>query len=98
MEKDTVLLSIDKYNDLKEFKTQIEEGKTLTIISSGREFFSQRKYITTEKAIKEIAEANKLLQEENEDLRNERQKIKKTLINDFKKMSYWEFRKWKKSN
>jgi len=68
MEKDTVLLAVEKYNELRDFKKGIEEGKTLVIIS-GWNCYKQT-FITTEKALEEIAEANKLLQKENEDLRN----------------------------
>jgi len=33
MEKDTVLLAVEKYNELRDFKQKIEEGKTLVIVS-----------------------------------------------------------------
>lgn len=91
MEKDTVLLDVEKYNELRDFKQKIEEGKTL-VITSGWNYY-QQSFITTEKALIEIAEANKLLQKENEELR----KPKEITLNDIKKMSYWEFRKWRKS-
>jgi hypothetical protein len=91
MEKDTVLLAIEKYNELRDFKQKIEEGKTLVIISGCN--YYRKDFITTEKALEEIAAANKLLQKENEELR----KPKEIKLNDIKKMSYWEFRKWRKS-
>jgi len=91
MEKDTVLLDVEKYNELRDFKQKIEEGKTLVIISGWN--FYRKDFITTEKALEEIAAENKLLQKENEELR----KSKEIKLNDIKKMSYWEFRKWRKS-
>jgi hypothetical protein len=91
MEKDTVLLDVEKYNELRDFKQKIEEGKTIVIISGWN--YYRKDFITTEKALEEIAEANKLLQKENEELR----KPKEITLNDIKKMSYWEFRKWRKS-
>jgi hypothetical protein len=94
MEKDTVLLAVEKYNELRDFKQKIEEGKTLVIVSGWN--YYQKDFITTEKALEEIAAANKLLQKENEDLRNAN-KPKEITLNDIKKMSYWEFRKWRKS-
>ncbi len=94
MEKGTVLLDVEKYNELRDFKQKIEEGKTL-IIYYGWSTNSVG-FITTEKAIEEIAEANNSLKKENDDLRNA-SKLKGVSINDIKKMSYWEFRKWRKS-
>jgi len=91
MEKDTVLLDVEKYNELRDFKQKIEEGKTLVIISGWN--FYRKDFITTEKALEEIAAENKLLQKENEELR----KSKEIKLNDIKKMSYWEFHKWRKS-
>lgn len=94
MEKNTVLLDVEKYNELRDFKQKIEEGKTIVIVSGWN--YYNREFITTEKAVEQIAEANKLLQKENEDLRNAN-KPKELALNDIKKMSYWEFRKWRKS-
>jgi hypothetical protein len=94
MQKDTVLLDIEKYNELRDFKQKIEEGKTIIIVSGWDHY--TKKFITTEKAVEEIAEANKLLQKENEYLRKAEETNKVTL-NEIKKMSYWEFRKWRKS-
>lgn len=108
MEKDTVLLAVEKYNELRDFKQKIEEGKT-NVISSGWNHYTSN-YITTEKAVEQIAESNKLLQKEleqitesnellqkeNDDLRKAN-KPKEISINDIKKMSYWEFRKWRNS-
>jgi hypothetical protein len=91
MEKDTVLLDVEKYNELRDFKQKIEEGKTL-VIALGWNYYRQE-FITTEKAVEEIAAANKLLKKEIEELR----KPKEIILNDIKKMSYWEFRKWRKS-
>ena len=94
MKKDTVLLAVEEYNELRDLKKEIEEGKTLVIISGWNCY--KRNFITTEKALEEIAEANKLLQKENEDLRNVN-KLKETTLNDLKKMSYLQFCKWRKS-
>lgn len=94
MKKDTVLLAVEKYNELRDFKKEVEEGKTIVIVSGWN--YYNKKFITTEKAVEQIAEANKLLQKENENLRNTN-KPKEITLNDIKKMSYWEFRKWRKS-
>ena len=94
MEKDTVLLAVEKYNELRDFKQKIEEGKTIVIVSGWN--YYNKEFITTEEAVEQIAKANKLLKKENEDLRNTN-KPKEITLNDIKKMSYWEFRKWRKS-
>jgi hypothetical protein len=94
MEKDTVLLAVEKYNELRDFKQKMEEGKTIVIVSGWNHY--NKEFVTTERAVEQIAEANKLLQKENEDLRNAN-KPKEITLNDIKKMSYWEFRKWRKS-
>jgi hypothetical protein len=91
MQKDTVLLGVEEYNSLRDFKQKIEEGKTMVINSEWS--YGYKHFITTEKAVIEIAESNKILQKENEKLRN----LKDTILNDIKKMSYWEWRKWRKS-
>jgi len=111
MEKNTVLLDVEKYNELRDFKQKIEEGKTFAIYT-GFEFF-KKSFITTDKAILAIADANSLLQKENEDLmwKNRKateenellQKANEDLIqknrkatDKLRKMSYWEFRLWKR--
>jgi len=83
MEKDTVLLDVEKYNELRDFKQKIEEGKTLNIISSSWHY--SHRFISTDEAVLRIGEINKELSAEIEKLQN------------IKKMSYWEFRKWRKS-
>lgn len=94
MEKDTVLLDIEKYNALRDFKLAIEAGNTI-VISSRNPYYKQM-FITTDQAVAIIAESNKLLKKENEDLRKAHA-LKANSINDLKKMSYLEWRKWRKS-
>ena len=93
MKKNTVLLAVKKYNELRDFKQKIEESKTLVIVSGYN--FLEKEFISTEEAVEKIAEANKILQKENKDLRSDN--LRGITINDIKKMSYWEFRKWRKS-
>ena len=93
METNTVLLDVKTYNGLRDFKREIEEGKTLRI--QGHGYYSQE-FVTTEKAIEIIAELNQSLSKEIERLRNIN-KPKETTFEDIKQMSYWEFRKWRKS-
>ena len=94
MEKDTVLLAVEKYNELRDFKQKIEEGKTISIVTGNWNY--TKTFITTDEAIKSIAQTNEDLGKEIERLKN-LNKPKDLTLNDIKKMSYWEFRKWRKS-
>jgi hypothetical protein len=91
MEKDTVLLDVDKYNELRDFKEQMQAGKTLLIIDTRWTF--RKEFVTESEAVKVIANDNAILQKEIKRLTAP----KEITINDLKKMSYWEFRKWRKS-
>lgn len=88
MKKDIVLLSVDIYNELRDFKQKIEEDYSYIVTSGG---WNKKIYVTTDKAVQDIAEINKQLQKENQDLKN------RPNINEIKNMSYLEWRKWKKS-
>lgn len=94
MEKDTVLLAVEKYNELRDFKQKIEEGYTLIIASDN--YYYDRRFITTDKAIEEVVSANKELQKQIEDLRNGNSK-KELPISEIKRMSIWQFLKWRKT-
>jgi len=104
MEKDTVLLDVEKYNVLRDFKEYIEKGHTLEVNNS--RYNSYRRFITTDEAVKIVVKERELivaeLEKENTDLRLQINTLenpapKEITINDLKKMSYWEFRKWCKS-
>ena len=100
MEKDTVLLNLATYNEMRDFKTAITEGKSYIKIfrlNSNTAYF-----YTTDEMIKEMGDANKTLENKNKDLEEfnrmtirEEEKLVKT-IHDIKKMSVCEFRKWRK--
>ena len=91
MEKDTVLLAVEKYNELRDFKQKIEEGKTLVIIDNRWTY--SKKFVTESEAVKIAVQDNEILQKKLDELTAP----KEISINDLKKMSYWEFRKWRKS-
>jgi len=82
MEKNTVLLDVNIYNELRDFKQKIEEGKTISIVTSNWAY--SKTFITTDEAIISIAETNKELGNKIEELRDNNQKK----LNDLKKMSY----------
>jgi len=110
MEKDTVLLSVEKYNELRDFKKETEEaraeGKSYVISETlggyiGNYEYS-KKYFTDSEIVEDFDKRNKELEAKIKELeaKIEKAKIKEHVeisINDLKKMSYWEFRKWRKS-
>jgi hypothetical protein len=110
MEKDTVLLAVEKYNELRDFQKEAEkslkESKFAVIEERwGSSMFGSRytrKYYTENEAIADFEKRNKELETENKELKTKIEKagIKEPgeiSINDLKKMSYWEFCKWRKS-
>jgi hypothetical protein len=109
MEKDTVLLAVEKYNELRDFKKEVEESlkesKFAVIEERWGGFVGggySRKYYTENEAVLDFETRNKELEAKNKELEAKIEKagIKEPVeisINDLKKMSYWEFRKWRKS-
>jgi hypothetical protein len=94
MEKNVVILDLNEYNELRYLKKTIEENKTIYIENNGC-FFSKT-LITTDKALEVVLETNKALNKKIDELKklnNSNEKI----INDIKKLSFWKFRKWRKS-
>ena len=96
MEKDTVLLAVEKYNELRDFKKEVEESlkeSKFAVIEGGSSLFSNGysiKYYTENEAVLDFETRNKELEAKNKEL--------KAKINELKKMSYWEvFRKWRNS-
>lgn len=93
MEKNTVLLSLEQYNELRDFKKEIEKGNVLKIYYS-YSGYDHNDFINIGDALKEISEVNN-------GLLKEKMALEQKLENkndEIKKMSYWQFRKWKKSN
>lgn len=122
MEKDTVLLSVEKYNELRDFKNEVEksfeESKFAVIeqkigyLSGGMSY--SRKYYTEDEVVADFEKRNNELEGEIEELYDKKVELEAEIeelnnekvdleakfensINDLKKMSYWEFRKWRKS-
>ena len=92
---ETVTINLDHYNNLRDFKKDIEDKKTFMVyfdnfIGSGT------KLITIDDAVIDIATANSNLMDENYKLRHP--KKKETTINDVKKMNIFQFIKWKRKN
>lgn len=86
MAKDTVTLSIEEYNRLRDFEREVKSGKVLSIAMGFSTFINYY----TENSIIEC------LINDNNELRKDRLYNGKTIY-DVKKMSIWEFLKWRKS-
>ena len=93
MEKNTVVLDLIEYNKLRDFRKGILKNNVYQIVVSSYEHFS---IISTNKVVKSLASINKSLSSKIYDLENP--KKKEITLEDIKKMSYWEFRKWRKTN
>lgn len=98
MEKDTVLLDVETYNELRDFKKEIEDGNTYRL-----EFgmwHNSLRFISTDEALKEmhqiLEKMNQTLETKNkilEELKNSSKKESST--EEIKTMSLWKFIKWK---
>ena len=96
METNTVLLSLEDYNELRDFKTEIEKGNTFCGWHYG--WGSDVRYISTDEAVREMAECNKELQDKIHELNDTiAGKPKEIKLKDVYKMSIWQFMKWKRN-
>lgn len=108
MEANTVILSLPEYNALRAFKENLEKGNTYRTIEYSTMPYNSYQcltipvFITTDEAVKEIARENETLSKHVADLSAENYKLKhpetrEVTLNDVRRMSIWEFRKWKKN-
>ena len=113
MEKDTVLLSLETYNELRDFKKEVEENRNsakFAVIGQRNLFFGSEtttKYYTESEAVLDFENRNNELEAENNELKAENNELKaennelrseiEKSKSDLKKMSYWKFRKLRKS-
>lgn len=87
MAKDTVTLSIEEYNRLRDFEREIKSGKVFTLESGF--YSSSSRFYTESEIVKNIIGEGNDLRRRIDDLLIQRVKVKK--------MSIWEFLKWRKS-
>ena len=108
METNTVVLSLSDYNELREFKEKMEEGYTYnlskpyvqsSIWSINSSVFEPVKYITTDMAVKKLLDRNDKLSAINDELNNEVNRLMNSRpnIDELKRMSIWEFIRWRKT-
>jgi SepF-like predicted cell division protein (DUF552 family) len=105
-EKNTVVLSLDEYNHLRDFEKAIEEGNTVEIYSnfyinvnhcgerqSG--YSTKLRLYSTDEVVKKIAEENAVLVSKLAEL-EEKNEPKEKAISEIKRMSVSEFRRWRR--
>ena len=94
MEKNTVLLSVEDYNELRDFQKKTSEGYIEVYGNCGLRTY----YTTKDEAFKEITAHNKELQDKIYELNDEiAGKPKGKTLKDVKGMSIWQFIKWRKN-
>lgn len=94
----TATLNLFEYNELRDFKKEIEKGNTYHTSNyyQGMGLYQyQNQFISTDEAVKKIAEENASLLKEIQVLKD-KDKPKGKTIEEVKKMSIWQFRKWRK--
>jgi hypothetical protein len=96
MERNTVLLDVSEYNRLRDFEREIKMGNTLPITEYNYNVVYHSNYITESDAVAHIAKANASLVKQIKELKKANEP-KSPSLEDVKKMSYWQFRKWKRS-
>ena len=94
MEKDTVLLSLENYNELRDFKREIEAGNTYVVIRGDGLWQKETCFISSDKAMKDLDGLIQSLRTEICELKYPDKK--KPNIDKLKAMSIWQFLKWKK--
>lgn len=108
METNTVVLTLSDYNELREFKEKMEEGNTYRLNqphtyssawTTNYGLIPSAKYITTDMAVRELLDRNDKLSAINEELANKYHLSNNSRpnIGELKRMSIWEFIRWRKT-
>lgn len=97
MEKNTVTLSIEEYNELRDFKLNMENNNSYNVYVdtywyNGPYNSSCKRFITNDENVKELVAINKHLETTINKLKDDHSKK----LNEIKQMSIWAFVFWKK--
>jgi len=87
MTENTVLLNVEEYNRLRDFWNGLEEGKFVSIDYYHNRVYYMKETEVLEKLKDRIAEQKKEL--------NSYKKPNEKTVEDVKKMSLWQFVKWR---
>jgi len=89
MKSNKVILDLDVYNVLRDFRINIEKNNV--VYFSHFSWDGIEKVYTLDDAYKQLAEENKMFAIKIKELKNQ------PLIDELKKMNWLQFRKWKKN-
>jgi hypothetical protein len=100
MEQNTVVITLEEYNKLRDFKKEVERNREKSkyavieerwggFVPSGR----IRMYYTESEIVADFEKRNKELEAKIRDMAN----YKKELASELKKMSFWKLLKYRKS-
>ena len=110
MNKGSVKLDLDEYNSLRDFKNKMDKKHGKSVFIAGN--WSYDRYISTDDALKEIAETNNALHEEIKKWADKCDELikykyeldelkarlpKEKTIEEVKKLSIWKFMAWRKA-
>ena len=88
-----VTLSLEEYNRLRDFEKEIKSGKTLYFHSYFYDI--DIRFITTDEAIEILNNENEELRRCNSELRISNATKRKKYFSEIRKISIWQFFKWK---
>lgn len=102
--KDTVILSLKDYNDLRDFRDKVMKGQ-MYVVKTEYNFWNEHQlyfFPETDDALTKLGKTVETLEDKNDDLRKKLKESKESelliskslLIN----MNWWQFRKWKRQN
>jgi len=101
MEANTVVISIDRYEEFKLAEKKVNEPRSKTIVIERHMMGS---YVVetddecTEKLAKDLKDAKEEIDKLKDELKNpKKEEDIKITIDDVREMNYWDFRKWKRS-
>lgn len=89
MKTNTVLIDLETYNDLRDFKEKMVKDHSYFIVDTYNG--CRQKIVTIDEAVKDLISINNLLQKEINDV----DEIASEL-NSVKQMSVWQFMKWRR--
>jgi hypothetical protein len=102
MQANTVTLTLSDYHALRIFKEEMEKNNVARLYGGG--WGNSYIFISKEQAVKEAEETNEILRKELEHQKQENYKLqnppkpekKELTITEIKRMTVWEFLKWKR--
>ena len=92
MEKNTINLSVEDYNEMRDFNEAFKKDNAVSVFL-GWDGYESTIY-TKNEALKKVTQANVNLKLKIDELKSPEKK--QPSYDEIKKMSWWQFRKWKR--